>query len=79
MNQYTQETCPGGGQGGTGVITGIKVNVTVALRATKSALYIVIRISPIQISWNNRKQETFPAHVSWLPRRREILVQVRIQ
>ena len=35
----------GGGQGGTGVITGIKVNVTVALRATKYALYIVIRIT----------------------------------
>ena len=79
MNQYTQETCPGGGQGGTGVITGIKVNVTVALRATKYALYIVIRISPIQISWNYRKKTPFPVLVSWPPRKRKILVQVPIQ
>ena len=78
--------CPGNVPGGPGnvsqspgVITGIQVNVTVAFRATKYALYIVIRISPIQISWHYRKKKPFPAHVSWRPRKREILVQVAIQ
>ena len=40
MNQYTQETCPGGGQGGTGVITGIKVNVTVHCYHAQSAIFL---------------------------------------
>ena len=37
--------------------------------------YIVL--SPIQISWNFRKLQPFPAHVSWHPRKLKILVQVR--
>ena len=70
--QYAQEMsqdAPGNVPRSPGVITGIYVDVTVVLSATKYASFMVIRIyiagSPIWISWTFRKFQPFPAHVSW--------------